>query len=449
MAVVHLRTDSDIQDPESPPIKDDAALATPSWRYWVLFGTLCLSGFAVTMEGSILVTALPTIARDLHTTEYVWVTNCYPLASTIFQPLVGWMAEVFGRKSIMLGSVLVYGVGSAIAGLAHSLGLILAGRIIQGFGGGAIPLMAELIISDQLLLAQRPHMLGMVMATSCLGLVFGPILGGVIVQHSTWRWIFYLNVPFAGASIICLFLMLGHRTAGQKSAAKSLRATTRQFDWLARVIVPLVLGGCGLIGFGTYEHRWAANPLIPTRLLSSLSSVSLYIQSFIQSMLIIWVNYFLTVYFQAVLGVSTQQAKFDLVPTIVALVVFSIIGGDIMSRLHGFWALLNIVIAFTMMSIRLGFFTFVTSTSPNVVHVVLQIIVAGGNGLLLATLLPNLQAQCDPDDLTAVTALFNFLRSFALVWGIIIPSIIFDQTEEQLEPGAHGRPSLDERVSHS
>ena len=454
MPDVHLQTDSNSQDPESPTIMDDAAPATLSWRYWVLFATLCLSGFAVTMEGSIVVTALPTIARDLHTTEYVWVTNCYTLASTIFQPLVGWMAEVFGRKPIMLGSVLVFGVGSAMAGSAHSLGLILAGRTIQGFGGGAIPLMAELIISDQLPLAQRPQMLGMVMATSCLGLVFGPILGGVIVQHSTWRWIFYLNVPFAGASIICLFLMLGHRTAGQKSAIKSLRVTARQFDWIgnfllptssvaillpltmggqmypcssARVIAPLVLGGCGLIGFGIYEHYWAANPLIPTRLLSSLSSVSLQTQSFIQSMLIMWVNYFLTVYFQAVLGVSTQQAGFDLMPTIVALVMFSIVGGVVMSRLHGLWALSNNAIAFTIMSIGLGCFTLLTSTSLTIVHVVLQIIVAGGNGLLLATLLPNVQAQCDQKDMTAVTSLFNFLRSFALVWGMTIPSIIFDQ----------------------
>ncbi|KAJ5302103.1 hypothetical protein PENANT_c008G01150 [Penicillium antarcticum] len=454
----HPRRYSDSQDAESPTVNEHAAPATHSWRYWVLFGTLCLSGFAVTMEGSIVVTALPTIARDLDTTEYVWVTNCYTLASTIFQPLVGWMAEVFGRKPIMLGSVLVFGVGSAMAGSAHSLGLILAGRTIQGLGGGAIPLMAELIISDQLPLAQRPQMLGMVMATSCLGLVCGPILGGVIVQHSTWRWIFYLNVPFAGASIICLFLMLGHRTAAQKSAFKSLRVTAKQFDWLgnfllptssvaillpltmggqmyswnsARVIVPLVLGGCGLLGFGIYEHNWAADPLIPTRLLSNLSSVSLQSQSFIQSMLIMWVNYFLTVYFQAVLGVSTQQAGFDLMPTIAALVVFSIVGGVIMSRLHGLGALFNNAIAFTMMSIGLGCFTLLTSTTPIAVYVILQIIVAGGNGLLLATLLPNAQAQCDPKDLTAVTSLFNFLRSFALVWGMTIPSIIFDQTVDR------------------
>jgi MFS family permease len=406
------------------------------------------------MEGSIVATALPTIARDLHTTDYVWVTNCYTVASAIFQPLVGWLAAVLGRKLVMLGSIVVFAIGSAMAGAANSLGLILAGRLIQGIGGGAIPLMAELIISDQLPLQQRPQMLGMVMATSCLELVFGPILGGVIVYRSTWRWIFYLNLLLSGASLVCLFPVLGRRTAEQISAVSSLRATAKQFDWVgnillpassvaillpltmggtmyawnsAHVIVPLVLGVCGLIAFEVYEHFYP-HPLIPLRLLRNLSAVSLQIQSFIQSMLIMWVNYFLTIYFQAVSGVSPQQAGFELMPTIVAMVVFSIVGGVLMPKLPGSWATLINLLAFAMMSIGLGCFTILTTSSPTVVHVVLQIIVAGGNGLLLATLLPNLQGQFDLKDMAAVTALFNFLRSFALVWGMTIPSIIFDQS---------------------
>jgi MFS family permease len=406
------------------------------------------------MEGSIVVTALPTIARDLHTTDYVWVTNCYTLASAIFQPLVGWLAEVLGRKPIMLGSIVVFAIGSAMAGAANSLGLILAGRLVQGIGGGAIPLMAELIISDQLPLQQRPQALGIVMATSCLGLVSGPILGGVIVNHNTWRWIFYLNLPLSGASLVCLFPVMGHRTAEQISAVSALRATAKQFDWVgnillpassvaillpltmggmmyawksAQVIVPLVLGLCGLTAFVVYEH-FCPHPLIPLRLLRNLSAVSLQIQSFIQSMLIMWVNYFLTIYFQAVLSVSPQQAGFKLIPTIVAMVVFSIAGGVLMSKLPGSWATLINLLAFSMMSIGLGCFTILTTSSPTVVHVVLQIIVAGGNGLLLATLLPNIQGHFDHKDMAAVTAFFNFLRSFALVWGMTIPSIIFDQS---------------------
>lgn len=196
---------------------------------------------------------------------------------------------MLGRKPIMLGSIVVFAAGSAMAGAAKSLGLILSGRLIQGIGGGAIPLMAELIISDQLPLQQRPQILGMVMATSCLGLVFRPIIGGAIVDHSTWRWIFYFNVPLAGASLVCLFPVLGRRTAEQRGAAQSPQATAKRFDWAgnlllpassvaillsltmggsmyawdsARIFAPLVLGVCGLLAFGVYEH-FCPCPLLP------------------------------------------------------------------------------------------------------------------------------------------------------------------------------------------
>ncbi|GFF53836.1 uncharacterized transporter C3H1.06c [Aspergillus udagawae] len=433
----------------------DTAPEPMGWPYWVLFLTLCLSGFAVTMEGSIVVTALPNISRSLDTTQYVWVTNSYTLASTIFQPLVGWLAEIFGRKPIMLGSLVFFAVGSAVAGAAHSLATILVGRLIQGIGGGAIPLVAELVISDIVPLPQRPKMLGMVMATSCLGLLLGPVFGGVIVNHSTWRWIFWMNLPIAGASIVFLFPMLGRRTAEQRDAATSLRATARRFDWLgnfllpaasiaillpltmggkmypwdsARIIAPLVIGFCGFVGFAVYEHYFCAHPLIPLRLLRKLSAVSLQAQNFIQSMLIMWINYFLTIYFQAVLELSPQRAGFDLMPTIVGMVVFSIVGGIVASMLPGPLAILINVLAFSLMAVGLGVFTTLSASSSTAVHAVLQIVVAAGNGLLLATLLPAIQAQFDPADLTAVTALFNFIRSFALVWGMTIPSIIFDQT---------------------
>ncbi|KAJ5474745.1 Major facilitator superfamily domaingeneral substrate transporter [Penicillium sp. IBT 31633x] len=323
---------------------------------------------------------------------------------------------MLGRKPIMLGSIVVFAAGSAMAGAAKSLGLILSGRLIQGIGGGAIPLMAELIISDQLPLQQRPQILGMVMATSCLGLVFRPIIGGAIVDHSTWRWIFYFNVPLAGASLVCLFPVLGRRTAEQRGAAQSPQATAKRFDWAGNLLLPASSVAILLsLTMGGSMYAWDS-----ARIFAPLS--------FIQSMLIMWVNYFLTIYFQAVLGVSPQEAVFDLIPTIVAMVVISIVGGVAMSKIPPSWAILINLMAFAMMSIGLGCFTILTASSSTAVHVVLQIIVAGGNGLLLATLLPNVQGQFGPEDMTSVTALFNFLRSFALVWGMTIPSIIFDQS---------------------
>ncbi|KAG2414577.1 hypothetical protein HFD88_003768 [Aspergillus terreus] len=427
---------------------------TRDWRFWIVFPTLCLSGLAVTMEGSIVVTALPSISRSLHTTEYVWVINAYTFASTVFQPLTGWLAQVFGRKPLLLINIVLFGVGSGISGAAPTLAVILVGRLIQGVGGGGIPLVAELIVSDMVPLPERPKMLGMVMATSCLGLLIGPVLGGVIVDHASWRWIFWINSPLAAASLLCLFPVLGRRTQEQREAVAQLSATARRFDWVGnlllppstlaillpltmggkmyawssvRIILPLVLGVCGLIAMGVYE-RFCANPLIPMRLLRNISALSLQLQSFVQSMIIMWVNYYLTIYFQAVKEMSPQRAGFELMPTIVGMVVFSILGGMAGSMLPGQWSILVNMLAFILMALGLGLFQLFDASAATAVHAVLQIIVAAGNGLLMATLLPALQTQFTAEDVWSVTALFNYLRSFALVWGVTIPSIIFDQT---------------------
>ncbi|KAI1934439.1 hypothetical protein LOZ66_005907 [Ophidiomyces ophidiicola] len=443
-------TDSSTMEPSPAP-----ASAPRDWRFWIVFPTLCLSGFAVTMEGSIVVTALPTISRALRTTQYAWIVNAYTLAATIFQPLTGWLAGVFGRKPVMLAAILCFGIGSAVAGAAHHFAVILVGRLIQGIGGGAIPLVAEIIISDMVSIEERPKMLGMVMATSCLGLLLGPIFGGVIVDHTTWRWIFWLNLPLVGASILCLFPVLARRTEEQRAAGRSLKIATRNFDWVGnillpastislllpltmggrvyswasfRVIVPLVLGVLGFVAFGLYEHFFCKNQLIPLRFLRNISHLSLQIQSFIQSMILMWVNYFLTVYFQAVLEDSPQKAGFDLMPTVVGMVVFSIVGGIAMSALKSSLSFLVNVIAFTLLAVGLGVFTLFNADTSTAVHAVLQIIVAAGNGFLLATLLPAIQKHFPDSDIEAVTALFNFIRSIALVWGVTIPAIIFDQT---------------------
>ena len=141
------------------------------------------------MDGSIVSTALPSISLSLHATQYVRVTNACTFASTIFQPLTGWLVEIFGRKPLMLISSTLFGVSSGIAGAAGSLAVILIGRAIQGIDGGGVLLVTELIVSDVVPLSERPQILDMVMATSILG----PVLGGIIVNHNAWRWIFWIN----------------------------------------------------------------------------------------------------------------------------------------------------------------------------------------------------------------------------------------------------------------
>ncbi|EHK21964.1 uncharacterized protein TRIVIDRAFT_222581 [Trichoderma virens Gv29-8] len=199
-------------------------------------------------------------------------------------PLTGWLAEAFGRKPLMLACIVFFGVGSGIAGAAESgisatravpsswcwdpsatnepgcafrdwpsRGETIRRKLaIKGVGGGGVPLVAELIIRDMVPLPERPKMLGIVMATSYLGLVLGRVIGGVVVGYTTWKWIFWINCPLAVASALCLFPILGRRTQQQRDAATNLAAIARRFDWVGNfllpastisILLPLTMGG--------------------------------------------------------------------------------------------------------------------------------------------------------------------------------------------------------------
>lgn len=203
------------------------------------------------------------------------------------------------------------------------------------------------------------------------------------------------------------------------------------YPWSSfHIILPLVLGVAGFIAL-TLRERFTLvrNPFLPGRLFQGRQSITLQVQNFIQSASLMWVNYFLTIYFQTVRQHSPERAGFDLLPTIIATMPFAVIGGVLMSWLQR-PGLVHLV-AFAVMSIGLGTFTLLQKTTSEAALVIMQIAVASGNGLLLSTLLPALQSQVPSSDIWCVTALFSFIRSFALVWGVTIPSIIFDEVINQ------------------
>lgn len=454
-----LVADAEKQPDHGPDHGSSPASASPprDWHFWVLLSALCASGFVVTMDGTIVVTAISSIATALDTKQYTWIVNSYTLASTVLQPLTGQLAEIFGRLPVLLGSVILLALGSAVAGAAPSYAALIVGRTIQGIGGGAVPLVAEIIISDLVPLQERPKFLGLVMATSSLGLILGPIIGGAILSGTTWRWVFYINLPIVGAGLLFLLPLSGTiKRLTRTPSAGSWKTKLTQFDYIGnilfsasaiaillpltfgghmfpwsswRVIFPLVLGLVGLVVFALHERFTIGKsvPLLPLRLLSTPTLIAVQLQSFIQSMLLMWVNYYLMVYFQAVLQKSEFAAGIDLLPTIIAMMFFAILGGGIASSLKENGLVMLHAFAFMCMAIGLGCFTMLKHTSSLAVHVVLQIVVAIGNGLLLSTLLPALQAQLPESDIWAITTLFNFVRNFALVWGVTVPSIIFGQ----------------------
>ncbi|RAH68038.1 MFS general substrate transporter [Aspergillus aculeatinus CBS 121060] len=348
-------------EPESDETNSDESPRTPgpkprkTWRFWAVFPALCMTTFLAALDTSILSTALPTIALDLHAGElYMWITNAYILSSTVVLPLFGQTANIFGRRWLMIISVVIFAVGSAIAGSANTTTAIIAGRAIQGIGGGGINILVDTVICDLVPLRQRGKYVALMASVWAVGTTLGPVLGGAFAQHVSWRWVFYINLPLCGVSLflLVLFLRVNHPprppsiTLGQQLGrvdllgniilALAVVAILLALTWAGtshpwsswRVLVPLSLGFAGLVIFYIHQaSRFCREPSIPLQLFSSKTALCALWLSFLQNMLLYWVGYFLPVYFQALRSLSATASGLAVLPITAAIAPFGVITG--------------------------------------------------------------------------------------------------------------------------
>lgn len=207
---------------------------------------LMLAMFLAAMEATAVSTAMPTVIGDLGGVElYAWVFTAYMLTSTVMVPIWGKLADVFGRKPVMLGGLVIFLVGSAASGAASSVETLIIFRALQGLGAGAIQTTSMTVIGDLFTLEERGKMQGFFAAMWGFAGISGPLLGGFIVKYLSWRWIFYVNVPF-GLAAAGLLLMCYHENIAKKSA---------RLDW----------GGALALTVGCVALLAAANDLLPNR----------------------------------------------------------------------------------------------------------------------------------------------------------------------------------------
>jgi MFS family permease len=346
----------------------------------------------------------------------------------------------------MISVVATFALGSGISGGATSTAMLIGGRAVQGIGGGGINMLIDLIVCDLVSLRERGNFMGIIFGVFAIGTSLGPFVGGAIVQNTTWRWVFYLNLPIAGAALILLLLFLPE--SYEDKASFSVKVNRIDFignailiasvtsilialstggtrytwgDW--HVIVPLVLGLLGLVGFQVYEVS-AINPVVPMRLFSNRTSATALGLTFVHIMFTLWAVYFLPVYFQSVLLASPSRSGVLLLPTVLSLVPFGLISGLLLAK-FGRYKPLHIV-GFAIMTIGIGSFTTLNASSSLTVSVILQIVVGVGSGLILTTLLPAVQAPLSESDTALATATWAFIRSFGSIWGVSIPAAIFN-----------------------
>ena len=394
-----------------------------------MFGVLMVMLLG-SLDQTIVATALPHVIADLHGFDrYTWVSTAYLLASTVTVPIYGKLSDLFGRKPIFLFGIVLFLVGSALSGASQSMNQLIAFRAFQGLGTGALTPIAIAVVGDLFTPRERGKWQGVTGAVFGLSAIIGPTLGGWITQYSSWRWVFYVNLPVGIlALLVLIFLMpmLRGKTqkvsidyigaallvAGTVALLLGLTLAGSQYAWLSPQIIGLLAGSLvmGTV-FVLYEarlERHDGQPIIaPSLFKHSIFAVSTLI-TFIFGMGLFGAIFFIPLYVQGVVGSSATNSGLVLTPLTLTLVFGSIVSGQLVSRI-GKYKLLAIIgmlisVGGTLLLLRLD----VNSDNTAVLLALLVFGLGMGFGMSLYTLIVQ---NAIPNKIGQATAALTFFRS--------------------------------------
>ena len=305
-----------------------------------------LTTFMTAIEGTIVSTAMPTIVSDLNGLEIMnWVVSTFLLMTAVSTPIYGKLADSIGRKPVFLFGIAVFVVGSALCGIAQNMVELILFRVIQGLGSGAVQPVAVTIIADLYTLEKRAKMLGLNSGFWGVASVIAPLLGGFIVQHLSWHWIFYINVPLGIIAFLLVVFFLKERKTSSNSTL-DLKGTTCLVIFLLALMVflqelenglTIVLLGLVLIIivsaiiFFKAEKR-AKDPIMPLDMLSSKEFTMINLITLLISGVVIGFEFYIPTWMQGINATSASIAGFAVTPSSLMWIVGSFLIGGMLGR---------------------------------------------------------------------------------------------------------------------
>jgi EmrB/QacA subfamily drug resistance transporter len=382
------------------------------------------------LDQTIVSTAMPRVIADLHGFDrYTWVSTAYLLTSTVTVPIYGKLSDLFGRKPIFLFGIVLFLAGSALSGASQDMNQLIAFRAFQGLGAGALMPIAIAVVGDLFTPRERGKWQGVTGAVWGLSAILGPTLGGSITQYSTWRWVFYVNLPVGiAAMLVLIFLMPTLRGKSQKvsidytGAALLVLGTVplligftwagTQYAWNSPQIIGIFAGSViVLAGFVIYEallERRGGQPILEPSLFKNRIFVVSALVTAIFGMGLFGSIFFIPLFVQGVVGSSATNSGLILTPLMLTSIVGSVVSGQLVSRLGKYkWlAIMGMVIsvAGTLLLVRLS----VTSGNTDVLIAMLVLGLGMGFGMSLYTLIVQ---NALPGKIGQSTAALTFFRS--------------------------------------
>jgi EmrB/QacA subfamily drug resistance transporter len=444
------------------PALGSTATPAPQVRVKVVFAGLMLVMLLAALDQTIVATALPTIVGDLGGLDRLsWVTSAFLLAQTTVTPLYGKLGDLYGRKRILQSAIVLFLIGSALCGQAHSMTELIAFRAVQGLGAGGLIVLIQAVIGDIVAPRERGKYQGLFGAVFGIASVGGPLLGGVLVQAVSWRWIFYVNLPVGLVALSVIGATLPSTSVRGRPKIDYLGAALLAGGLSAIVLVTSLGGstwawgsvetvaagalGVALIGCFMLAERRAAEPILPPGLVRDRVFAVAGSLSAVVGFALFGSVTFLPLYFQTVDAASPTGAGLRLVPMMVGLLTMSIFSGQVISR-TGRYRLFPIV-GTILMTAGLALLSRLGVGTSTATAAVFLLVLGLGLGSVMQVLVLAVQNAVDYSVLGAATSGVTMLRGIGGSLGTAIFGTIFStRLADRLRGALHG--PLASQVAH-
>ena len=427
---------------------------------------LLLGMFVAILSSTVVSNALPRIITDLRggQSAYTWVVTSTLLATTATTPIWGKLSDLFSKKLLVQISLVVFVLGSVLAGQAQTTGELIACRVVQGVGAGGLTALAQVIMATMIAPRERGRYSGYLGAVMAVGTIGGPLIGGVIVDTSWlgWRWCFYVGVPFAVLALIVLQRTLRLPVVKRDvkidwwgatliTAAVSLllvwiTLAGDKYDWISWTSGAMVAGAALLGALAVRVEKRAADPMIPPRLFRNRTITLAVIASIAVGVGMFGASVFLGQYFQISRGASPTMSGLMTLPMIGGLLVSSTVAGQLITK-YGRWKMFLVAGAAVMTVGMLLLSTIDANTSVPMLSVYMAVL-GVGVGMLLQNLVLAAQNDVPAAELGAATSVLTFFRSMGGAVGVsalgaVLANRVTSLTTEKLGPLATGGGSAE------
>ncbi|EGD85213.1 hypothetical protein H112_08944 [Trichophyton rubrum D6] len=440
---------TEIEKGERNAANDVETSPKKSLAFKLAFVGLASSLFVFQLDATALGIALPTIAADLggQSLESFWANLSYTLCGIAMQPIWASISNVFGRKPPLYVCMTLFFVGSVVFAVAKNMNTIIIGRVLQGFGGGGIDVLVEVVIADMTTLQERSKYIGLMGIVLAIGNIMGPSVGALFATYASWRWIGWVNLPLLGIGMPLIYSFLKLRPVPLE---KSLAENLARLDWIGmmlvivgitilvlpiswagslfpwsswQTLVPMLLGFLVLAIFGFYEAKPAA-PIMPHRLFHSKTVNMTLAGGFIHGATLVSLLQYLPLIYQAVQLEIPILSAVSLLPTVVTSVLLAATSMMMVPFFGGYVWLLRL--SWIILTLGTGLLALLRVESTSSMRLGLPILWGAGVALLRLNLLPMQASVKKVDDTGLAIGLFLTIRMFGGLVGLTIASTVFN-----------------------